>query len=53
MDDLSTTALHQTLLPGVPVVVSESQQFNFDGDVMPILIISGIANELATFTRIG
>ncbi len=48
MDDLSTTALHQTLLPGFPVVVSGSQQFTFDGETVEYYI-----NEVLRFSVPG
>lgn len=38
MDDLSTTSLHQTLLPGFPLVVTGSQQFTFEGDTVEYFI---------------
>lgn len=34
LDDPTTTALHQTLLPGFPVSVSGTQQLTFEGDTV-------------------
>jgi hypothetical protein len=38
LDDVATTALHQTLLPGFPVTVTGSQQFTFEGETVEYFI---------------